>query len=148
MINDRIIEIAKIQGSLFEYSCKKRECASSFFIKQFLYSSLAKRMNDINFLYESSSITDLYNELSKEKKLNVGKEIYPEAVMYWIGYLLAVMAINNNYSPQQIYRIITPKELFISYEAYHSFNVEDAIDRIIESKMNNKNDLELFKTTR
>lgn len=148
MIDEKIVCIAKIQGALFEYSCKKKECASSFFVKQFLYSSVAKRMNNIEFLYSSIDVAELYNELKSEKKLNVGKEIYPEVVMYWMGYLLAIMAIKKNMSSKQIYRIITPKELYISYEAYHSLDIEDAIDRILDSKKNNKNDLELFKSTR
>ncbi len=148
MIDRRILEIAKVQASLFEYSCKKKECASSFFVKQFLYSSVAARMSDINFVYSTEDVPEIYFELKEEKKLNIGKEIYPEAVMYWMGYLLAVMSLTKNMHPSQIYRIVTPKELYLCYEAYHSLDIEGAIERIIESKSCERNDLELFKLTR
>lgn len=148
MINDMVIEIAKIQGSLFEYSCQKKNCASSFFVKQFLYSSVSERMNNLNFVYSTYSVSELYEQLNSEKKLNVGKEIYPEPVMYWMGYLLAIMSLTKNISPRQIYKLITPKELFVAYEAYHSMDIIDAIERILESRSFNKDDFELFKSTR
>jgi len=149
MIDERIISIAEIEGSLFEYASKKKTCGSSFFIKQFLYSSLAMRMSNVNFLYESSDVPYLYDELSKEKKLNMGKDIYAEPIMYWIGYLIAVIVHVKKIAPSQIYRIIKPKELFISYEAYHSLDIVDAANRIVESRMEiEKNNLEIFKQTR
>jgi len=149
MINNRIIEIAKIQGSLFEYSCKNSNCSSSFFIKQFLYSNLAKHMSNINFVYSNDDVVYLYNQLNEQKKLTLGKNKYSEHIMYWIGYLLAVISLKEAISPEQIYKIIKPEELFVSYEAYHSLDIEESAERIIQSRFFvNKNNLELFKSTR
>lgn len=149
MINNNVISIAKIYGSLFEYSCKKNDCASSHFVKQFLFSEVALQMSSINFIYSADDVPYLYEKLAKEKKLTVGKTIYPETVMYWMGYLIAVMVINHNLLPKQVYRMISPKELYTAYEAYHSLDIEDAAVRIIDSSAyTNKNDIELFINTR
>lgn len=146
MIDHEVRAIAQIQGDLFKFACDTKDCSSSFFVKQYMFSDVAARLTDIRFLFTSDSPASLYSELKEKKKLNVGKEIYPKETMYWMGYLISVMAFSKNLSPKEIYRIVKPKELLLAYEAYHSLDIEDAVERIIESKsLPKKNDLNLLR---
>lgn len=137
----------KYQADLFELSTNKKDCSSVVFIKQFSNSKLAKAMDNRSYLFLADDITKAYDSLKKEKKLTLGKEIYPKKVMSWIGYIMRYMAIKYEYTTKNVYSIIKPKELYGMYEAYHSLDNDLVCERILEAKnINlNLNNIEIFK---
>ena len=66
---------------------------------------------------------------------------YSEPEMYWIGYIYRYWAYTSAKTSKQIYRIIKPKELRDLYYPYHSLDPAQAIERILEAKGINENDL-------
>lgn len=137
----------KYQADFFEYATDKMKANSASFIKAFANSTLAKLMDKEEFIFESLDIERAYEELIKEKSIRSTDKQYSAEVMSWIGYLLRYWSIYHNTSTQNIYKIIKPEELNRIYEAYHSLDVTEAIDRILDAKKinYNLNNVEILK---
>ena len=137
----------KYQADLFEYVTEEKIANSASFIKAFAYSDLAKIMDKRSFLREACDVPEAYERLTKEKKIRQTNKFYPVAVMSWIGYLMKYWQIEYNTSTENIYKIIKPQELKTLYEAYHSLDVSEAIERILEAKHvdYNRNNVELMR---
>jgi hypothetical protein len=132
-IDDRGILLAKYQSDLFENSIKELSCSSSYFYKKFAFSKLAHRMDKDSFINEALDIPAAFEELKKESNYEVGKNKVSPAILAWVGYLLRYWAYTYQISTKQIYKIVKLDELCKLYEAYHSLDVEEAINRINEA---------------
>lgn len=143
-IKDIDLKLCEFQGSLFEESINYFNCGTPQFIKIFMNSDLALRMDDPAFMMESNDTRVYLEELKKNYKLNRGKDKYPHNVMVWIGYLYRYFSILYGFSSKKVYKIIKPKELYGLYDSYHSLDPKEAIKRIIESK-NIKTEINLIE---
>lgn len=54
------------QAVLFESSIEGTKCSSKIFIRRFMNSNLAKRMDSAGFMFESPDIADAINELESQ----------------------------------------------------------------------------------
>lgn len=133
-MNKNLLILCKYQGELFEYSIDYLKCSSSYFFKKFMNSDVAKRMDKESFINESIDYTALLDDLKKETDLSRGSRKSSIKIMKWVGYLCRYWAIKNKISSKRIYSIIHLDEFERLYEAYHSLDVEEAIDRISEAK--------------
>lgn len=133
-IDDIGYELCKYQSGLFEHSASYLTCSSKFFYKQFMNSSLAKRMDNPAFAFESLDVLAALDELKKEKKLETGKEKFATYILSWSGYLLRYWSYTYEISSKRLFKYIKLEELGKLYEAYHSLDIEEAIKRISESK--------------
>ncbi len=105
-------------------------------------SKVAQRMDIGGFLFEACDINQVFDEINEEfSPTSYGKEKYSESEMYWIGYIYRYWAYTSEKTSKQIYRIIKPKELRDLYYPYHSLDPAQAIERILEAKGINENDL-------
>lgn len=120
-------------GDLFAYASKRKECSSKTFVKAYVYSSLAKRVSSAGFLYDCLSVPSAYESLAKEKKLTRGKDVYPSFVMEWIGYMMAYYSAYTGLPASVFYSKVKPEELYRMYEAYHSLDRQEALERIAEA---------------
>ena len=125
--------LAKYQADLFEISVKELSCSSSYFYRKFAFSKLAQRMDRKSFILESLDITSAIEELKKESNYEVGHTKENPAIMAWIGYLTRYWSYIYEISTKQIYKYIKFDELCELYEAYHSLDIEEAINRINEA---------------
>ena len=57
------LKLCNFQAQLFEESLNKYECSSRIFVRRFMNSDLAKRMDNDGFLFESLTITDALDEI-------------------------------------------------------------------------------------
>lgn len=133
-MDDVGLELCNYQSDMFKYSLDYFACSSSYFIKAFMNSRLAKRMDNPLFVLESIDIYAAFDELLEHYKLNRGNEKYPSYIMEWIGYIYRYFSYIYNFSSKRVYEIIKPKELYGLYEAYHSLDPKEAIKRIVEAK--------------
>lgn len=133
-MDDIGIKLCTFQANIFEKSKEYFQCSSNFFIKIFMNSQLASRIDNKNFIFESTDEKSCFNELNIKKINKTTTDIYPSFVLSWIGYLYRYACYEFQISSKRIYSIIKPKELSMLYEAYHSLEVKDAIIRIFESK--------------
>ena len=132
-IDDTGLLLAKYQADLFEYTVNHLTCSSAYFFKKFAFSALAQRMDNKAFLFESLDIPAAIEELQKESNYSVGNIKVAPQVLAWIGYLLRYWSYTYEVSTKQIYKLISFNELCELYEAYHSLDVEAAIQRINEA---------------
>ena len=69
------IKLCQKQAKLFEASVSKTEYSSPVFIRRFMYSSIAKSMDDKVYLFASESEEDVFLTLEDEfGKSSYGKE--------------------------------------------------------------------------
>ena len=129
------LKICSYQGRLFQASLTMTRCSSPIFLRRFMYSDLAVRMDKDGFLFEALDITDAFEELEKQfGESGYGQIRYGPEEMYWIGYLCRYWAYTYECRTKDIYKIIKPGELKNLYFPYHSLDPAGAIERILESK--------------
>ncbi len=146
-INESGYVSCRFVSDLFEYSTKVKECSSKVFIKAFVYSSVSKRIGNDAFLFDSLDVTVAYDLIKKEKNLTRGKDIYPSYVMAWIGYVMEYFVKTTGIPLTTLYKKMKPEEFYRVYEAYHSLDNDEVIDRICEAKKinTNLNDPEIYE---
>lgn len=140
------LKLCKIQAGIFEKSVTELECSSAIFVRRFMLSSVAKRMDDGSFLFESCSINEVFSEIENEfGKSNYGTEKISSEELYWIGYLYRYWCYTYQKTSKQLYKIIKMKELRTLYYPYHSLDPAQAIERILEAKGESETEEDLIR---
>ena len=136
------LKLSRMQAELFVLSATKLECSSPIFLRRFMLSKVATRMDQDGFLYESCTVEGILQEIEEEfGATNYGKEKYSTEELYWIGYLYRYWCYTYEKSSKQVYKLMKPKELRGLYYPYHSLDPAQAIERILESKNLGEEDL-------
>lgn len=129
------LKLCKFQAELFETSVVKTECSSPIFLRRFMYSSVAERMDKTGFLFEASNTSSVLDDIEEEfGKSDYGKKKYHPEELYWMGYIYRYWCYTYGKTSKQIYKIIKPEELKCLYFPYHSLDPAQAIERIMEAK--------------
>lgn len=127
------LKMCSYQANLFELSKDSVDCSSKIFIRRFMNSKLAKRMDSVGFMFDSLSIQDAINELEAQYgPSSYGIEKFNVEELHWIGYIYRYWAYVSGKSSKQIYKIVKPEQLRKLYFPYHSLDPLQAIDRIME----------------
>lgn len=135
------LKLCNFQAELFQKSLIEVECSSKIFIRRFMLSNLAKRMDKDGFLFDSTDIIDALDELEDQfGPSDYGTVKFSPEEIYWTGYIYRYWSYITGKSSKQIYRIVKPDELQKLYFPYHSLDPEQAIERIKESKGLNEED--------
>lgn len=136
------LKLCRMQAELFVLSASKLACSSPIFLRRFMLSKVAARMDQDGFLYEACTADGILQEIEEEfGATNYGKEKYSTEELYWIGYLYRYWCYTHEKSSKQVYKLMKPKELRGLYYPYHSLDPAQAIDRILESKNLTEEDL-------
>lgn len=134
-IDETGLKLCKIQADVFSASVSKASCSSLIFMRRFMNSQVAQRMDVGGFLFEACDIHSIIQEIETEfGESSYGKEKYSESELYWIGYIYRYWAYTHEKTSKQIYKMIKPKELRNLYYPYHSLDPAQAIERILEAK--------------
>ena len=129
------LKLCTFQAEIFRESLFQLACGSRIFIRRFMNSDLASRLDAKGFLYESSGVRNALEELELQYGSSTyGSFRYPAEEMYWIGYLYRYWAYTYGKSSRQLYKFMKPEELSVLYYPYHSLDPAQAIERILESK--------------
>lgn len=123
------LKLAKGQAYLFENSIKRYKGSSAIFIRSFMYSKEAQKI-DRTLELDSASI--IYSNNSDY--LSKGTEKYEPDIIYWIGYIYRYWAYTFEMSSKQIYKIANAETMRSLYFAYHTMDPKFAIERILEEK--------------
>ena len=128
------IKLCQKQAKIFEESVDKTEYSSAIFIRRFMYSSIAKSLDNKLFLYTSESIDDVFQTLIDEFSKSVyGKEKYSKDQMFWIGYIYRCISIKYDLSSKTVYKLFNANEIVKYYNICHTFDIVDAAERMMES---------------
>ena len=126
--------LCRFQALVFQTSLEKLACSSPIFIRRFMFSSVAKRMdrynefptNDVDIVFQE--IEEVYGTTS------YGQIHYDKEELYWIGYIYRCWSYIYEEPSVHVYRTIKPAELRQLYFSYHTLDPLAAIDRIREAK--------------
>ncbi|MCR4674652.1 MAG: antitoxin [Lachnospiraceae bacterium] len=128
-------KMCSLQAKVFAQSKEEVSCSSRIFLRRFMYSYVAKRMDKDGFLFGSDSSSDILIEIEDEfGTSDYGREKFDEEELYWIGYVYRYWAYTREIPSKQIYHIIKPEELRTFYLPYHSLDTEVVVERILEAK--------------
>lgn len=129
------LKLCAFQGRVFELSLKHSESSSAIFIRRFMNSKAARRLDGSSFLLEASSELSIIEELEKEYGASsYGKIKYSGEELYWMGYIYRYWCYSRQKLSSQVYRSIAASELSGLYLPYHSLDPDAAIARICEAK--------------
>lgn len=129
------LKICRFQGELFAASLTQVSCSSAVFLRRFMLSDIARRMDCDGFRFETVSVSDALSEIEEQYgKSDYGKLKYGSEEMYWMGYIYRCWAYTHEVGSRELYRTVKPAELRKLYLPYHSLDPEQAIERISEEK--------------
>ena len=128
------LKLCQAQAKIFEESVSKTSYSSPIFIRRFAYSSIAKSFDDKVFLYRSETMGDVFDILDEEfGESHYGEIKYSPDQMFWIGYIYRCICIEYILSSKSFYKLFNAKEIIKYYNIYHTFDIVDAAERMMES---------------
>jgi len=130
-------QLCDIQGRLFQLALKNGyDCPA--FIKDFMNSRAAAALDDtydrLQWAGEEYILEELNEEVGGLKKSD---EIYSGEVMYWAGYTYRYWHYYTDESSKSIYKIADAKTMNECWLGFHTFDVEMAIDNLLEISRQN-----------
>lgn len=127
--------LCDVQGIIFEQSVTGEECSSNIFIRRFMNSKFASRMDNLTFINENTTMKGIFEELDTEYgKSSYGKTKFSTNEMYWIGYIYRYLSYVYQINSKNAYKIIEGTELRYLFFAYHSLDPMNVIHRILAAK--------------
>lgn len=127
--------LCKLQAEAFENSIDKMDTSSEIFIRRFMKSEIAKRLDNESILESNIQANDILELINEEYGIsNYGSVKYTRNEIYWIGYIYRYFASTYEMSSAQVYKIVKPKELRGLFLPYHTMDPAQAIERILEAK--------------
>lgn len=134
-INKDGLLLCELQATAFENSADKMDSSSEIFIRRFMKSKIAKRLDNESVLESNIQANDILQLVDEEYGVsNYGSIKYTRNELYWIGYVYRYFAITYELTSAQVYRIVKPKELRSLFLPYHTMDPSQAIERILEAK--------------
>lgn len=127
--------LCDIQARAFELTLKMQDSSSEIFMRRFMHSEIARRMDRPGFLDTNLQARDLLILLDEEYgRSTYGSVRYSADELFWIGYLYRYFSYTYDKSSVWVYNLVKPKELRGLYPAYHTLDPSQAIERILEAK--------------
>lgn len=140
-IDEEGLRLCALQAEVFADSLTATQCSSLVFIRRFMNSEVAARMDRNGFLLEACDVTAIFNEVEAQYgPTSYGKERYGREELYWLGYLYRYWTYTYKKSSKQVYKQMKPKNLRKLYYPYHSLDPAQAIERILESSGSKEED--------
>ncbi len=134
-INKDGLLLCEIQATTFEKSVKQLNSSSEIFIRRFMKSQIAKRIDNESVLESNIQANDILELIEEEYgPSNYGTVKYTQNEIFWIGYIYRYFAITYDLTSAQVYKIVKPKELREVFLPYHTLDSAQAIERILEAK--------------
>lgn len=135
------LKLCALQADVFAGSLTAMRCSSPIFIRRFMNSQVASRMDRRGFMLGASNATCILNEVdSQYGQTSYGKERYGQEELYWLGYLYRYWAYTYEKSSKQVYKQMKVKDLRKLYYPYHSLDPAQAIERILEASGSEEED--------
>ena len=122
------------QARIFEASAEASECGSAVFVRRYMNSGLAKRLDGQSLPLEQTTPAQLVAEVDEEFGKPYGSERYERNELHWMGYLYRYWCCSTGQSSKAVYRCVGARELRKLYGPYHTLDAAQAVERIIESR--------------
>lgn len=127
--------LCEMQGKLFEKSIERYGTSSAVFVRRYMNSKYAARMDRRGSLDRPTDAEDAFNALDEQYgESTYGTELYSPDELFWIGYIYRYWAYTYEISSKAIYREFSVRDLHKVYYAYHTLDPESAIQRLLEAR--------------
>lgn len=127
--------LCELQAKAFELSLTGQNTSSEIFIRRFMNSKIAEELDSMAVLQTNAQAKDILDRIDEEYgKSDYGSVKYSSNEIYWIGYLYRYYAYTYEKTSVQVYKTVKPKELRGLFLPYHTMDMAQAIDRILEAK--------------
>jgi len=102
-IDEERLRLCALQAEVFTVSLTVTQCSSPVFIRRFMHSEVAARMDRRGFLLEACDVTSILNEVDTQYgPTSYGKERYGQEELYWLGYLYRYWTYTYEKSSKQV----------------------------------------------
>ena len=102
-IDEEGLKLCMLQAEVFADSLTVTLCSSPVFIRRFMNSEVAARMDRRGFLLESCDVESVLNEVDEQYgPTSYGRERYGREELYWLGYLYRYWAYTYEKSSKQV----------------------------------------------
>lgn len=127
--------LCELQGKIFEKSAEEYGTSSAIFVRRYMHSDYAARMDRPGFADRPTDVRDAFTSLNEQYGIShYGKVRFSRDELFWIGYIYRYWAYTCDYSSKAVYKINNVKEMHEVYYAYHTLDPENAIRRLMEAK--------------
>lgn len=141
-MSSRDFSLCRFQGKVFEKSLDYTNSSSLIFIRRFMLSSLAEKFDDKTILLLPTDANSCIDDLDEEYgKTNYGKTKLSKNEMFWIGYIYRAICILFNLSSKKVFSLFNAREIVKYYYVYHTFDIEEAAERMMENIGYEKKDI-------
>ena len=127
--------LCELQGKIFEKSTEEYGTSSAVFVRRYMYSDYAARMDRPGFADRPTDAQDAFSALDEQYGISqYGKVRFSGDELFWIGYIYRYWAFTCDYTSKAVYKICNVKEMHENYYAYHTLDPENAVRRLMEAK--------------
>lgn len=128
-------ELCSLQAKIFEASLNLSKSSSGVFIRRYMKSDVARRLDAGGFLFEATSVEDAIAEVEETYRgKQYGTKKYTREEMHWMGYFYRCWCCLTGDSSRTVYSTIGARELRGLYYPYHSLDTRQAVERVMEAK--------------
>lgn len=127
--------LCELQARVFEASLRLSEDGSAVFVRRFMRSGLARRLDSGGAALEFADVGQMVREVDAEYGGKAyGSAKFTAEEMHWMGYLYRCWCCITGDSSKLAYKQIGARELRMLFGGYHSLDATLAVERIRDAK--------------
>lgn len=123
---------AEMMGELFVDSIKMSSLSSPLFIRYFMNSPVSELFFTLAHQYTSLTNKEIVERVEEGKKAKKKGVVFSEEEMHWIGYCYLAMMRLTERPAKNIYALFPSMKMREHYPIFHTFSIEQAVDRMFE----------------
>ena len=125
--------MCRILADTFELSIKYSNFSSLTFIRRFMTSKEKDCYFNLMYLVTSCNKEDIIIELNEKYAPSKNKKLLSADQMYWICYIYGALSYLYELSSRSVYQLFPAQEIVKYYNIYHTFDIEEAAERMMEN---------------
>jgi hypothetical protein len=127
--------LCELQALVFEKSLLASPDGSATFVRRYMRSELARRLDDTGFVLEFSDPIQMVREVDDEYGNKAyGSERFDAEEMHWMGYIYRCWCCMTGESSKVVHRAIGARELRSLFAGYHTMDPVRAVERMREAR--------------
>ena len=127
--------LCELQGKIFEKSVGEYGTSSAVFVRRYMNSDYAARMDRIGFIDRPTDEQEAFASLDAQYgSSQYGSELFSPEEMFWMGYIYRYWVCAYDVSSKAVYKTSNVREMHSVYYAYHTLDPLQAVQRLMEAK--------------
>ncbi|MBQ9001195.1 MAG: hypothetical protein IJ087_05010 [Eggerthellaceae bacterium] len=127
--------LCSLQGRVFEASLEFSEAGSAVFVRRFMNSDLARRLDAGGAVLETATVGHMVREVDGQYGgTGYGSARFSAGELHWMGYLYRYLCCATGLSSKAAYRVLGARELRALYGPYHALDPAQAVAELAVAK--------------